>query len=129
MRKILLVLVVFTLFGCSVSTQNSKSKDENTIVFNYQDMLGNWVVDETSNEWSIFYPELIFIEDSLLIIPTRADTIIHCDITLRKDSLYLYLRHFNSQLIGKSKIIELTSSSLKLSNLLSEDKEILYNKK
>lgn len=99
----------------------------NAVIKN-KSLLGNWHIKELSTDWKIFYPKLIFLDDSTMMIPTRGDTIIHCDYILRNDSLYLYLKHKNSQLVGKSKILKLTPLFLKLSNILSEDKEVLYYK-
>lgn len=127
--KTTLPLLIFCLsFSCSIKTQNNNFNNTINTTINSKSLLGNWNTQESSSDWEIFYPKLIFMNDSTMMISTRGDTIIHCDYILRNDSLYLYLKHKNSQFVGKSKIIELTPLFLKLSNILSEDKEVLYYK-
>lgn len=121
MRQILFVIVICTTFSCTTKIQLK----ENTTL-NSENLLGNWKIEEPSIEWKVFYPTLIFMSDSTLMIPTRGDTIIHCKYTLKDDSLFLYLKHQNMQLIGKSRILELDSALLRMSNILSENEEVLY---
>ena len=127
MKKALAIIIFCMIFGCSIKVRNRSINEKDNITLNRYSLLGNWNIQESSADWT-FYPKLVFMTDSTMLIPTRGDTIIHCDYILRNDSLYFYLKHKNSQLIGRSKIIELTPSFLKLSNILSRDKEIMYYK-
>ena len=128
MKQILLIITTCIFEGYIIKTQNINPKEN--ISFDSKNLLGNWIIYESASEWKIFYPELIFVDDSVIMIPTRGDTIIHCKYILKEDSLFFYLRHHHEQQIGVSRIIELTSRQLKLSNILSEiDDEVTYTRR
>ena len=114
-----------TCVGCSINTQNNNLKWN--IISDSKKLLGNWDACESSSEWRVFYPKLIFLNDSTMMITTIGDTIINCKYILKNDSLFFYIGHENGWL-GSSQILKFTPQYLKLSNILSESDSVAYNK-
>lgn len=125
MKKTLIVFIASIFLNCVIKPQ-SNNDNKNFITVSNSNLLGSWSVSESSSEWKIFYPKLVFINDSMIMIQTRGDTIVNCCYVLNNDSLYL--RNEKQELLGGSKILELTTLKLILSNILLENNSVTYYK-